>query len=1070
MVVVSERAQVRLDAARAWLAERAPTEPCLVIGATIEAAHQLVRSRLETTGVLFGTHRLTLGALTSILAGPELAKNGEAVLSGLSTLAVVTRVVHHRKGRLGRFEPVGDRAGLPRALAETFHDLRLAAIDPDSLGASDPDLAGLYAAYLQALRELKLADDARILEAATSASSPLLGIPTLFLDVAVHTLRERRFVESLRDRAPQFLATAPAGDDRTIEALGGATSTASDATTLLAHVQRGLFSSIQAPPPNDDGSVTLVSAPGEGRECTEVVRELLRHARAGVPFDRMAIVLHDPAPYRARLSEVLRRSRVPAAFAEGTRVPDPAGRAFLALLACRADGLSAQRFAEYLSLGEVPEADLDGAPPPATRTTVPPADERMAARLPAPVQLSLFERPVASVPESDRPVIDGMLKVPRQWERLIVDAAVIGGLDRWRRRLDGLEHRLALERDRAIADDKPTVAGLDENIRFLHSLRHFAMPLLQDLADLPHEATWGVWIDTLSDLASRAIREPERIQQTLAELAPMAGVGPVNLGQVRVVLERRLTELLRPPPRRAEGSVFVGRPAQVRGRAFDVVAVLGLAEKVFPQKILEDTILIDARRRELSPDLPTDDDRVRNERLALRLAVGAATRSLLASYPRLDAARERPRVPSFYCLELMSLAQGSFPELEALVRDSAARAGASTIGWPAPRAAADAIDDAEYDLVVVERLVQAADRGSGRYLLQVNDHLRRALRARYARRQMSKWTPSDGLRDLGGEALAALARHRLDRRALSPSGLQSYAECPYRFYLQTILKLAPWEVPDAIDRIPPAERGTLIHEVLFRFLRTMREQARLPIRPANVPSAATELDRILDEVAARFEDDLAPAIRRVWLDELALVRSDLRLWLEKQSEEGTWVPWRFELAFGLAHGDERDPESVPDPVPLDAGIRLRGSVDLVERSADGRVRVTDFKTGRAHERTQRPLVVNGGRTLQPVLYALALEKIVPQAQVAGGRLYYCTTRAGFQERWVPLEEPAREAARVLAIAVDGAVESGDLVAAPMPGACRFCDCRAVCGSHEEARTKRKQKHLGEALADLRDLP
>ena len=43
------------------------------------------------------------------------------------------------------------------------------------------------------------------------------------------------------------------------------------------------------------------------------------------------------------------------------------------------------------------------------------------------------------------PVFAGTLRVPRHWENLLVDAAVIGGLDRWERRLAALEKKLALE-------------------------------------------------------------------------------------------------------------------------------------------------------------------------------------------------------------------------------------------------------------------------------------------------------------------------------------------------------------------------------------------------------------------------------------------------------------------------------------------------------------------------------------------------------------------------------------------------------------------------------------------------
>ena len=51
-----------------------------------------------------------------------------------------------------------------------------------------------------------------------------------------------------------------------------------------------------------------------------------------------------------------------------------AGRAFVALLACGAEKLSARRFAEYLSLGQVPDPTGEGAPPP----SIPAADRWVA--------------------------------------------------------------------------------------------------------------------------------------------------------------------------------------------------------------------------------------------------------------------------------------------------------------------------------------------------------------------------------------------------------------------------------------------------------------------------------------------------------------------------------------------------------------------------------------------------------------------------------------------------------------------------------------------------------------------
>src|SRR5262249_28157561 len=121
----------------------------------------------------------------------------------------------------------------------------------------------------------------------------------------------------------------------------------------------------------DSDEVLIFSAPGEGRECVEIARRVLSLARDGVAFDRIAVLLRSPEQYRAPLEEAFDRAGIPTHFARGARVPDPTGRAFYVLLRCAAEGLSARRFAEYLSLGQVPDATPEGTPPDAL-----PASER----------------------------------------------------------------------------------------------------------------------------------------------------------------------------------------------------------------------------------------------------------------------------------------------------------------------------------------------------------------------------------------------------------------------------------------------------------------------------------------------------------------------------------------------------------------------------------------------------------------------------------------------------------------------------------------------------------------------
>ncbi len=197
----------------------------------------------------------------------------------------------------------------------------------------------------------------------------------------------------------------------------------------------------------------IFSAPGEGREAVEIVRRVLREADAGVPFDEVAVLLRAPHTYLGLLEHAFARAGVPAWFERGTRRPDPAGRAFLALLACADEGLSARRFAEYLSLGQVPSGptatgmgtgpngDRQGPVPNDSGGSVPldaadallPPDERAAD--PPPID----EAPTATERDGSR-VVAGTLRAPWRWEELLVEAYVIEGLARWQRRLPGLRN------------------------------------------------------------------------------------------------------------------------------------------------------------------------------------------------------------------------------------------------------------------------------------------------------------------------------------------------------------------------------------------------------------------------------------------------------------------------------------------------------------------------------------------------------------------------------------------------------------------------------------------------------
>jgi ATP-dependent helicase/nuclease subunit B len=287
--------------------------------------------------------------------------------------------------------------------------------------------------------------------------------------------------------------------------------------------------------------------------------------------------------------------------------------------------------------------------------------------------------------------------------------------------------------------------------------------------------------------------------------------------------------------------------------------------------------------------------------------------------------------------------------------------------------------------------------------------------------------------------------------------------------LQAIHRLSPREEPEALEELDPLQRGSLVHEVQFELHERLREAKLLPITHSILDRVRTLLDEVLDEVAARFAEELAPAIPRVWADGIGSIRTDLREWLRRAADEAEWTPTYFELSFGLPeHDRSRDPQSTDAPVTLECGINLRGSIDLVETARDGALRATDYKTGKA--RVKEGAVIQGGDALQPVLYALALEKLLPESEVREGRLYYFTSAGDFTAVTIPLDTVARESAALVARLVDEAIASGFLPASPKEGACTFCDYVVVCGPDEERRVARKPRTRINSLLELRKRP
>lgn len=1078
-IIEASEASRRLTAARQWLLARADAG-AVIVSASRGAADSLARSVAMARGGAVGLHRFSYAQLAARLAAPVLASRGIAPATLIGSEAVAARATFEaqREGELDYFSPVASTPGFPRALARTLRELAMAGVSADrlrQLPLGGRDLAHLLERFDAQFAAACATDRAALFEAAALAASTMSEQPLLLLDVPFESAVEFELAKRLVAAAPASLITVPFGDLATLDCLKAfgiepevlEPAGDSDLTSLRRH----LFAGKQPPERDATGEVRLFSAPGEGRECVEIARRVLEEARAGVRFDEMAVFLRSPQDYIGLLEDAFERAGIDAYFDRGTRRPHPSGRAFLAMLSCAVDKLSAIRFAEYLSLAQVPDAG-------ATRRAAAPAQ-------PADDLLSGFAcvEPVPDAPdapecepdvadEEHAAVVDGMLRAPWMWERLISESAVIGGdPGRWERRLAGLDaqYRKQIKEERRTEPESPKLARLERDRRNLGNLSDFALPIIGTLAAWPAAATWGEWLEHFTALAPRVLRSPARVLRVLGELRAMSAIGPVTLEEARDVLSARLRVLDEHPGSDYYGRVFVGSPHQARGREFRVVFVPALAERLFPQKPREDPMLLDEEMRApLAAGLFVQEDRAKTERLLLRLAVGAATRRLWLSYPRLDLGGGRPRVPSFYVLDVMRAITGRIPPHETLQRGAALLGGAK-LDWPAPHDPRHAIDDVEHDLATLRELI-AIDapqvRGHAHYMLRLNDALRRSVTTRWARAR-NRWLPQDGLVRAADAVKPVLASQRLSARPYSVSALQKFTTCPYQFLLSAIYRLEPNEAPEPLQRLDPLTRGALFHEVQAGFSRILREEGALPVTAPGVPHALEVVDRVLKDVARRHEEELAPAIPRVWRDEIASIGRDLRVWVRKLPEAAGWTPEYFEYSFGLSD-EGRDPCSRPDPVVIDGRFILRGSVDVIEvEHGSGELRITDHKTGR--NRTTARTIIGGGATLQPVIYGLAVEQALSK-RVAGGRLFYCTAAGGFTEHPVPLAEANRRAGLEALEIIDRAIELGQLPPAPADRACTWCDFRPVCGPDKPRHVSHKPADLLADLTALREMP
>jgi RecB family exonuclease len=246
---------------------------------------------------------------------------------------------------------------------------------------------------------------------------------------------------------------------------------------------------------------------------------------------------------------------------------------------------------------------------------------------------------------------------------------------------------------------------------------------------------------------------------------------------------------------------------------------------------------------------------------------------------------------------------------------------------------------------------------------------------------------------------------------VSPTRLERWARSPFDYFMEYVLHVEVPELPEEVYELPALERGSLVHEVLDRFL------AEVIARPGGPPApgaAWTDADRArLRELGGAACDDYeargVTGRRIFWQRDRSRILDDLDRFLTHdatvRAEHGTTTV-ATELRFGLPGAEQ---PAVAIPLSDGRCVHVRGAADRVDRTETGALLVIDYKTGKPDKPFGADPTVGGTRLQLPVYAHAARAASGTPDTPAQAAYWFITTKGEF--RWLPLVLDATVAAR-----------------------------------------------------------
>ena len=1009
-----EQAQERLERLLRDHQAEDPFAPVTVVVPTTYAGLYLRRDigRRGLVNVRF----LPLARVAELLGAPSLAANGQRPLKPPIEFAAVRRAASEAAGEL---EPFRAHPSFHASLRSTFRDLRRAA--PDAITALERsrgmsgEIARLYARYCE---HTKAYYDREALAEAAAASVrtgradtalTALGPVVAYLPRTL-TPSEQLLFDALRDAWKCATILAATGDEEADEIL---LPVAAPSASLM-------------PPPRP---AHLLVTSDTGEEVRSVVRSIAAAAHAGTPFHRMGIFYWQRDPYAALIAEQLAAAGIPIAGPSTERLAaTPVGRTLKGIVDLAGSDLTREAVMRWL--------------------TSCPIKSRSAG----------FS--------------------PSRWDAVSREAGVVAGIEQWR---DRLAHYATRQQRAAKSQSEELSEGrgkeLEQSAAEASALRSFMLRLHDNLTRFDEDLTWGTfakWAEELLgqylDEESLPSAEQENYDTLLTALQELAILDEVEDGADVDTFRAAIDQALDRPATRAgalgEG-LFVGPVRIAAGLRFDRVYLVGMVEGLVPAQPPDDPLLPHSEREQAGlPPRSTAAERYDY------LAAAAAGRTRVLSFARGNNIAMREQHPSRWFLEQASRLYGSpvYPSMLSGSHDLvslreqpwfeevvSAQHGINTVSASQPA------DIHDYDLHQLSHWRQVGNAIDAHHLAQSEPVLSRALEMQRARnaKPLTHW---DG--DLTS-AISPSGRIGLSNREFfSPTRLQTWATCPFRYFLSNVLGIAAPEQPEELATISALERGSLLHAILERFIQAAQEQGTIP--PPDQPwtdDYRRQLFKVAEEEFQQAEQRGVTGKPLLW--ELARdeMLSDLERFLKEDAKlrkKHGVSPHAVENAFGFSRKEDQTPLDWVEWSSARTGtLRFRGFIDRIDLSPSGDTAlVLDYKTGGTSSyANMNKDPVQRGKLLQLPVYGLAARQLLGDEVNIKVAYWFVTEKGNFKTRPPTpktLEEMLDAFSDVVGTITHG-IGAGLFPANPGKGGgnCRYCEFKNLCPTRRELHWQRK---------------